>query len=101
MSDNDSAPPASRRPEMTTFAPCSAKATAVALPIPEVPPVINTTFSANDVFIEECKSHAKQTCASVPYAHTMADRSPHLPLLVTSTGDAKTERCSMKIFGNR
>jgi hypothetical protein len=51
MSDNDSAPSASRRPEMTTFAPCSAKATAVALPIPEVPPVINATFSANDVFI--------------------------------------------------
>jgi hypothetical protein len=41
---------------MTTFAPCPAKATAVALPIPEVPPVINTTFSANDVFIEESKS---------------------------------------------
>jgi hypothetical protein len=36
---------------MTTFAPCSAKATAVALPIPEVPPVINATFSANNVFI--------------------------------------------------
>jgi hypothetical protein len=40
---------------MTTFAPCSAKATAVALPIPEVPPVINTTFSANDPLIEEWK----------------------------------------------
>jgi hypothetical protein len=40
----DSAPSASRRPATTTFAPCSAKATAVARPIPEVPPVINTTF---------------------------------------------------------
>ena len=34
----------SRRPVITTFAPASAKASAVALPIPEVAPVMRTTL---------------------------------------------------------
>jgi hypothetical protein len=37
-------PSATRRPETTTFAPSLAKASAVALPMPEVPPVIRTVF---------------------------------------------------------
>jgi hypothetical protein len=48
MSLIDSAPSASRLPAITTSAPYSAKAIPVARPIPEVPPVISTTFPAND-----------------------------------------------------
>jgi hypothetical protein len=36
-----------RRPETTTFAPCWEKATAVALPMPEVPPVMTTVLFSN------------------------------------------------------
>jgi hypothetical protein len=37
----------SRRPERTTFAPARANAMAVALPMPEVPPVTSATLSEN------------------------------------------------------
>src|ERR1700722_18423312 len=76
MSDTDSAPSASRRPEMTTFAPCSAKATAVALPIPEVPPVIKTTFSANDAFIEELNQKDDSRSALIQYPKYVPEGQP-------------------------
>jgi len=46
MNATDFWPSASRRPVTTTLAPCPAKATAVARPMPAVPPVMRTTFSA-------------------------------------------------------
>ena len=40
-------PRVSRRPAITTLHPCSAKSSAVALPIPEAPPVITATLFSN------------------------------------------------------
>jgi hypothetical protein len=48
---NGSASSISHRQATVMFPPCSAKATALANPIPKVPPVINTAFPANDEFI--------------------------------------------------